>query len=95
MKNLSPEAAKKRHDSLDHWTLEPTKIAKEFTFKDFGQAMGFVNRVAEVAEAEDHHPDIDIRYNKVKIALWTHASNGLTENDFILAAKVDAIISGK
>jgi 4a-hydroxytetrahydrobiopterin dehydratase len=55
--------------------------------------MEFANEVAKIADEEDHHPDILVRYNKVKLDLWTHAANGLTENDFIVAAKVDAIIS--
>lgn len=67
------------------------KIKKEFRFKDFREAMAFVNRVAELAESESHHPDIAISYNRVGLALWTHAAGGLTENDFILAAKINAI----
>jgi len=65
------------------------KIEKEFKFGDFKQAMEFVNKVAAIAEEEGHHPDIHIFYNMVKIELWTHAIGGLSENDFILAAKVD------
>ncbi|MEK7546752.1 MAG: 4a-hydroxytetrahydrobiopterin dehydratase [Patescibacteria group bacterium] len=65
------------------------KIQKEFKFKDFKEAMEFVNKVAAVAEEESHHPDIHIFYNLVEIELWTHAIWGLSENDFILAAKVD------
>ncbi|MOA70730.1 putative pterin-4-alpha-carbinolamine dehydratase [compost metagenome] len=55
------------------------------------EAMGFLNRMAEVAEAEGHHPDFYVHYNRVDITLWTHAAEGLTENDFILAAKIDAL----
>lgn len=74
------------------WTVvENKKIRKEFTFKKFTDSISFVNRVANVAEQEDHHPDIEINYNKVTITLWTHAINGLSENDFILAAKIDEI----
>lgn len=64
------------------------KIQKEFSFADFVQAMLFVNAVADLAEAEGHHPDIHIHYNKVRIELWTHAIGGLSENDFIVAAKI-------
>ena len=71
--------------------LENRKIRKLFKFKDFKEAMVFVNKVADLAENEGHHPDIAIRYNKVEISLWTHAIGGLSENDFILAAKVDNI----
>ena len=71
--------------------LDNKKIKKEFIFKDFKQAMAFINRVADIAEAEGHHPDIRIFYNRVMIDLWTHAVMGLSENDFILAAKIDNI----
>lgn len=67
------------------------KIRKEFTFKDFKEAMQFVNKVADIAESEGHHPDIHIHWNKVLIELWTHAINGLFENDFIIAAKIDEL----
>lgn len=74
------------------WALdeEAKKISKEFKFKDFIGAINFVERVADVAEMEDHHPDIHVYYNKVVLELWTHAIGGLSENDFIVAAKVDA-----
>ena len=68
------------------------KIKKEFKFKDFKEAINFTNRVARLAEAEGHHPDIFIFYNRVVIQLWTHAIQGLSENDFILAAKVEEIL---
>lgn len=67
------------------------KIQKTYEFKDFVQAIKFVDRLAELAEDEGHHPDITINYNKVHIDLSTHAVGGLTENDFILAAKADEI----
>ena len=75
------------------WTVvEGKKIQKDYKFKDFKAAMAFVNKVADLANAEDHHPDIAISYSRVKIELWTHAIMGLSENDFILAAKIDEII---
>lgn len=67
------------------------KIQHGFSFKDFNEAMAFVNRIAEIAEEESHHPDIIIHYNKVTIELWTHAIVGLSENDFIVAAKIEKI----
>lgn len=73
------------------WSLEGLKIGRDFKFKDFVSAMEFVNRVAEIAESEQHHPDFQIHYNLVKVTVWTHAANGLTENDFILAAKINTI----
>jgi len=72
--------------------LNDKKIRKVFTFKDFREAMTFVNKVADIAEAEQHHPDIHIFYNKVAIELWTHAIDGLYQNDFIVAAKIDEIM---
>lgn len=73
------------------WLLIGDTIKKEFNFKDFKQAIKFINKVAEVAETEGHHPDIYIFYNKVELSLSTHAANGLTENDFILAAKINSL----
>ena len=72
--------------------LDGKKIRKEFMFKDFREAMAFVNRVAELAEAEGHHPDIAISYAAVTLGLSTHVAGGLTENDFILAAKIDQVL---
>lgn len=64
-------------------------LHKAFTFPDFARALGFVNRVGELAEQQGHHPDILLAWGKVEITIWTHAINGLTESDFILAAKID------
>ena len=63
-------------------------LEREFVFPDFREALRFVNRVGEVAEAEGHHPDVLLRWGKVKVQLWTHAVNGLTVNDFVLAARI-------
>lgn len=71
--------------------VDDKKIVREFKFKDFKEAMRFVNKIAEIAESENHHPNISISYSRVKLELWTHAINGLSENDFILAAKINAI----
>lgn len=73
------------------WSLQAGMISRTFNFPDFVAAMRFVNAVAEAAEAADHHPDIDIRYNKVTLALTTHDSGGLTEKDFALAALADTL----
>lgn len=72
----------------ENWKLENGKIVSDYKFKDFAEAMEFVNRVAEIAESEGHHPDIILHYNKVRLELYTHAIKGLSENDFILAAKI-------
>jgi 4a-hydroxytetrahydrobiopterin dehydratase len=67
------------------------EIRKEFLFNDFGEAMRFVNIVAEIAEEQDHHPDIFIQWNIVVFTLWTHAIEGLHDNDFVMEAKIDEL----
>jgi 4a-hydroxytetrahydrobiopterin dehydratase len=76
------------------WRLEEngTRLVRRFEFEDFVKAMAFVNRVADLAEEQGHHPDIAIHWNKVDLVLWTHKIGGLHENDFILAAKVDRLL---
>ena len=76
---------------VDNWTYEDNKIHKTFSFVNFSHTMNFVNKVAELAEGEGHHPDMYVSYGSCKIILWTHAINGLSENDFILAAKIDRL----
>lgn len=66
-------------------------IEKEFLFKDFKEALAFVNKIGELAELEQHHPNIHLSWGKVRILLWTHAINAISENDFVLAAKIDQI----
>ncbi len=66
-------------------------ISRTFKFKDFKESINFVNKVAELAESEGHHPDINISYNKVTLELTTHAVGGLTENDFIVATKINLL----
>ena len=80
--------------AVPDWKLEQngTRLTRRFEFEDFRKAMEFVNRVADVAEEEQHHPDIAIHWNKVDLVLWTHKIGGLHENDFILAAKVDQLL---
>jgi 4a-hydroxytetrahydrobiopterin dehydratase len=70
-------------------SVENKKITKDFKFKSYPDTIAFVNRVALIAQDEGHHPDLHVGYSKVTIDLWTHAINGLSENDFILAAKID------
>jgi 4a-hydroxytetrahydrobiopterin dehydratase len=69
-------------------------ISRIFTFPDFKQALDFVNRVGNVAEAQGHHPDILLKWGKAEITLWTHKIDGLTHSDFILAAKIDQLYPG-
>ncbi len=71
--------------------IDQMKISKEFIFKDFLQTIAFVNKVADISENQGHHPVMHVYYSKVQIELWTHAILGLSENDFILAAKIDGI----
>ncbi|HVR11903.1 MAG TPA: 4a-hydroxytetrahydrobiopterin dehydratase [Thermoanaerobaculia bacterium] len=79
---------------LDGWSAEAApdgsrRLVKEYRFPDFRQALAFVNRAGEIAEREGHHPDIELGWGRVKLTLWTHSIGGLSENDFILAAKAD------
>ena len=89
---LSPEEAKELSLEIPRWTLGEKTIEKEFSFKNFLQSMDFVNQVADLAEKQNHHPDIFISYSQVKLVLSTHKVGGLSRNDFILAAKIDLLI---
>ncbi len=88
---MSDIEAEKLVKELNNWKIYSAKLMKEFKFSDFKEAIKFVNKVADVAESEGHHPDITINYNRVTLELITHAIGGLSENDFILAAKIDQI----
>jgi len=87
---LSPEEARTRLAGLKGWELQGDAIRRRYQFKDFKESMAFVNRVAELAERADHHPDILIEYNKVTLTLSSHDAGGLTERDFALARSIDA-----
>lgn len=78
---------------LSYWKLSADirSIHKTYKFKNWQEAHSFVNKISEIAEAEGHHPQIDLDWGRVGVALTTHAIKGLSENDFILAAKIDAI----
>ncbi len=91
---LELDEARKLQASTPGWSLseEGTRISRTFQFKDFLEAMKFVNDVAEVAERQGHHPDISIHWNQVDLLLYTHKINGLHENDFILAARIDRLL---
>jgi len=89
---LNLQQANQYLQAVQGWELfEGAKIKKEFKFKNFLESMAFVNNLAKLAEEEGHHPTILISYNKVKITLTTHAIGGLSENDFIMAAKIDKL----
>lgn len=85
-----PELAS-RLSSLPSWQVEDGVLMRTFTFADFRAALRFVNRVGSLAEEAGHHPDIDIRYNRVRLGLVTHDAGGLTAKDFNLAAAVDKL----
>jgi 4a-hydroxytetrahydrobiopterin dehydratase len=90
---LKGEQIEERAKELDPgWqVVEEHHLEREFKFDDFRQALDFVNQVGELAEEEGHHPDIFLSYGKVRIQLWTHKIDGLHDNDFIMAAKIDAL----
>ena len=80
------------HDHVPEWNVvNQHHLHRLFRFPDFKQALAFVNRVGEVAESEGHHPDILLTWGKAEITLWTHKIDGLTESDFIMAAKIDRL----
>lgn len=78
--------------SVPTWSRDGSAIACKRVFRDFAEAMNYVNRVAVLAEIADHHPDIDIRWNAIRLCLTTHSKGGLTEKDFALARQIDALI---
>lgn len=86
---LTKEEANKLLQQLAGWSLADNKISKTFEFKNYYQTMAFVNAVAWLSHREDHHPDMTVGYNKCHVEYMTHAINGLSENDFICAAKID------
>jgi 4a-hydroxytetrahydrobiopterin dehydratase len=89
---LTDHEAQNLLTSLPDWNIQGGELVRTFSFKDFRASLAFVNRVGELAESAGHHPDIDIRYNKVRLALVTHDAGGLTKNDFDLAAKADKAV---
>ena len=88
---LEEAKAKELMKEVPAWALKDGHLYKKFKFRNFVETMEFINKIAEIAENEGHHPDFSVHYNKIEIELWTHAINGLSENDFIVAAKIDNI----
>lgn len=88
---LSGDQARGLLGEVPEWSLKEGFIEREFKFRDFKDAMAFVNAVAAVADSEDHHPDILVSYNRVRLTLTTHKTGGLTRNDFILASRIDRL----
>jgi 4a-hydroxytetrahydrobiopterin dehydratase len=88
---IKGDQLKTRLKKIPEWELEKKHLERTFEFDDFSESIDFVNGVAEVAEEEQHHPDIDIRYNKVRLVLSTHSKGGITELDFELAERIDTL----
>ena len=89
---LKGEQLKKLQQSVPDWTVNSEHhLHREFKFPDFKQALEFVNRAGAIAEEQGHHPDILLAWGKVGVTLWTHKIDGLTESDFIMAAKIDRL----
>ena len=88
---LSGERVDELLGELEGWRVEEGHhLTRTFKFKNFAEALAFVNRVGEIAEQQNHHPDLHLAWGKVRVEVWTHKISGLTESDFIFAAKVDA-----
>jgi 4a-hydroxytetrahydrobiopterin dehydratase len=90
---LTPQEASELLGQLDGWQLKDGVITKTYEFKNYYQAMAFVNAAAWISHREDHHPDMTVGYNKCKVDYSTHAIGGLSQNDFICAAKLDALFT--
>ena len=91
MATMSDTEVKAALADLPGWELAGNDIVREYKFADFVAAIAFVNQLADKAEAANHHPDIDIRWNKVRLALSTHSEGGLTEKDFALASEIESL----
>jgi len=89
---LTPTELTQELTRLPGWELSEGSLTRMFSFSDFREAMSFINSVAALAERAGHHPDIDIRYNKVKLALSSHDAGGITEKDFSLAAEIGRML---
>ncbi len=89
---LRPQEVDALLKEVDGWSsVTAERLEKSYSFADFMGAMTLANKIAEIAEQEGHHPDLHIRWGELRVEIWTHAVNGLTENDFILAAKIDSL----
>ena len=88
---LKPAEIESLLRQLSGWTLDGDAITKTYTFRNFYETMAFVNASAWISHREDHHPDMTVGYNRVRVAYVTHAIDGLSQNDFICAAKIDRL----
>ena len=93
---MQDDEIKKFAEQLKGWdVVEEHHLRKIFEFKDFREALAFVNRVGELAEEQGHHPDISFGWGRAEVTIWTHKIDGLTESDFILAAKIDETVASR
>lgn len=90
-KILSPEERNRRKTEIPHWTVGEQKLTRSYTFPDFQKGLDFVNRIGTVAEEQGHHPDIQLSWGKVVVETSTHDAGGITEQDFLLASKIDKL----
>jgi 4a-hydroxytetrahydrobiopterin dehydratase len=91
---LTREQIEPLKSQLEGWQVEDDKkLIKSYKLKNFVEAVDFVNRITPVAEAENHHPDLYVRWGEVRVYLWTHKIDGLTESDFYMAAKIDHVFA--
>lgn len=89
---LDPDRAAELHSQLHpDWALSDDRIVREFKFKNFTEAFGMATKAALVAEQQGHHPDFEVGWGRLQLTLTTHAAKGLTDNDFIMAARIDAL----
>ncbi|HEX6882184.1 MAG TPA: 4a-hydroxytetrahydrobiopterin dehydratase [Planctomycetota bacterium] len=89
---LDPAAARARHALVPDWTLDFPRLRRTFHLSDFRAALAWTNRVGMLAEEEQHHPDFHLTgWNQLELVLWTHVAGGLTDNDFVLARRIDEL----
>ena len=92
---LTPVEIKPFLSQLENWqVIENHHLEKNYEFKDFAEALNYVNRLGSVAESQNHHPDLYLAWGKVGVKIWTHKIDGLTESDFVFAAKCDLVFKG-
>jgi 4a-hydroxytetrahydrobiopterin dehydratase len=92
VKPFTPRETKELLKNLKGWAVENGKLVKTYPFKNYYETLAFVNALAWISHREDHHPDLGVHYNKCRVEYSTHAIGGLSENDFICAAKCDALL---
>lgn len=94
---LDPQQIARLSAQTPDWELAPDgkSISRSFSFPNFHLTLGFVNAVAFIANREDHHPDLEVSFGRCRVRYWTHTVGGLSENDFIAAAKIDALLTGE